>query len=65
MLATYPCRKLPLPDHVVVFRGNWCNRANLEYALAHLDAKIASKNITRWERKFSVTRAEQIRNALA
>jgi hypothetical protein len=48
-----------------VFRGNWCNRANLEYALAHLDAKIASKNITRWERKFSVTRAEQIRNALA
>jgi len=64
MIATWPITNRPIPAHIVVMRGVWFQRSNIEKTCDWMRARLADANLTTWERKFFQRKLEENSNAL-
>jgi hypothetical protein len=62
MNATYPMTKLPIPAGVVVIRGIWLDRQNIEDTLAWAQEKL--NTAAGWDRKFLEGKVREYQRAL-
>ena len=64
MIATWPITNLPIPAHIVVIRGIWFERANLEKTCEWMRSRLADNSLTAWQRKFFTRKLEETQNAM-
>jgi len=63
-IPTWPITNLPVPSTVVVMRGIWFDRTNLEKSCEWMRSKLATNDLTTWERKFFTRKLEETNRAM-